>query len=43
MYNIAVLMNSNGKYDYCPIFDNGAGLLSDTSLDYQIYIFKKGC
>lgn len=27
--NIAVLYN-DGKYDYCPIFDNGAGLLSDT-------------
>lgn len=26
--NIAVL-HKNGKYDYCPIFDNGAGLLSD--------------
>lgn len=27
--NIAVL-EKNGKYDYCPIFDNGAGLLSNT-------------
>lgn len=27
--NIAVI-EKNGKYDYCPIFDNGAGLLSDT-------------
>ena len=27
--NIAVL-EKDGKYDYCPIFDNGAGLLSDT-------------
>ena len=26
--NIAVL-ESGGKYDYCPIFDNGAGLLSN--------------
>ncbi len=26
--NIAVL-EKNGKYDYCPIFDNGAGLLSN--------------
>ena len=26
--NIAVLYE-NGKFDYCPIFDNGAGLLSD--------------
>lgn len=22
--------------DYCPIFDNGAGLLSDTTMDYPI-------
>lgn len=27
--NIAVL-EKNGKYDYCPIFDNGAALLSNT-------------
>lgn len=27
--NIAVL-ERGGKYDYCPIFDNGAGLLSNT-------------
>ena len=27
--NIAVL-EKDGKYDYCPVFDNGAGLLSDT-------------
>lgn len=27
--NIAVL-EKDGKYEYCPIFDNGAGLLSDT-------------
>ena len=26
--NIAVL-ECDGKYDYCPIFDNGAGLLSN--------------
>ncbi len=29
--NIAVL-EKNGKYDYCPVFDNGAGLLSNTQL-----------
>lgn len=36
MHNIAVLMNSKGDYDYCPIFDQGAGLLSDTRMDYPI-------
>lgn len=34
--NIAVL-SSEGKYDYCPIFDNGAGLLSNT-IDYPMDI-----
>ena len=29
--NIAVL-EEKGKYKYCPIFDNGAGLLSDTQM-----------
>jgi len=29
--NIAVIEH-NGSYDYCPIFDNGAGLLSNTQL-----------
>ncbi|MBE7064328.1 MAG: hypothetical protein E7384_00715 [Ruminococcaceae bacterium] len=35
-HNIAVLMNEEGKFAYCPIFDNGAALLSDTTLDYPI-------
>lgn len=29
--NIA-LLEQDGRYDYCPIFDNGAGLLSNTQL-----------
>lgn len=29
--NIAVIKNENG-YDYCPIFDNGAGLLSNMQI-----------
>lgn len=29
--NIAVI-EQHGRYDYCPIFDNGAGLLSNTQL-----------
>lgn len=36
MHNIAVLMNSKGEYEYCPIFDQGAGLLSDTTMDYPL-------
>lgn len=35
-HNIAVLMNSEGKFVYCPIFDNGAGLLADTTMDYPL-------
>ena len=35
-HNIAVLMNGEGKFKYCPIFDNGGGLLSDTTLDYPL-------
>ena len=37
--NIAVI-EQNESYDYCPIFDNGAGLLSNTQL-YQMDIMPK--
>jgi hypothetical protein len=37
--NIAVI-EKNGKYDYCPIFDNGAGLLSNTQI-YRMDIQTK--
>ena len=33
-HNIAVLLDQEGTYHYCPVFDNGAALLSDTSMDY---------
>lgn len=36
MHNIAVLMNGEGKNRLCPFFDQGAGLLSDTALDYPL-------
>ena len=36
MHNIAVLMNGKGEYKYCPVFDNGAGILSDTTMDYPM-------
>lgn len=35
-HNIAVLMNEKGEFAYCPIFDNGAGLLSDITMDYPL-------
>lgn len=37
-HNIAVLMDIKGLYQYCPIFDNGGCLLSDTTLDYPLSI-----
>lgn len=35
-HNIAVLMNGKGEYALCPIFDNGASLLADTTMDYPM-------
>lgn len=35
-HNIAVLMDPDGAYHYCPFFDNGAVLLSDTTMDYPM-------
>lgn len=35
-HNIAVLMDSEGVYRYCPFFDHGAALLSDTTMDYPM-------
>ncbi len=36
-HNIAVLMNENSKFAYGPIFDHGAGLLADTTMDYPMH------
>ena len=36
MHNIAVMMDHLNQYHYCPIFDNGASLLSDTTMDYPM-------
>lgn len=36
MHNIAVLMNGDGKAILCPFFDQGAGLMSDTTMDYPL-------
>lgn len=38
LQNIGVLMGPNGEFDYCPIFDQGAGLLADTTLDYPLTV-----
>lgn len=37
-HNIAVLLDEEGKYHYCPIFDNGAALMSDTTMDYPLSV-----
>ena len=36
MHNIAVLRDGTGGYHYCPVFDNGCALLSDTQMDYPM-------
>lgn len=36
MHNIAVILQDDGTYRPAPIFDQGAGLLSDTTMDYPI-------
>lgn len=35
-HNIAILINDKKEFSLCPIFDNGAGLLSDTAMDYPL-------
>ena len=35
-HNLAVLVDEEGQYKLSPIFDNGAGLLSDTTLEYPL-------
>ena len=35
-HNIAVLLDDAGEYHYCPFFDHGASLLSDTTMDYPM-------
>ena len=36
LHNVAMIADPGGAYEYCPIFDNGASLLSDTTLDYPM-------
>ena len=35
-HNIAVMTNDRKEFRLCPVFDNGACLLSDTSMDYPL-------
>ena len=34
--NMAVLMDGEGRFSLCPVFDNGGALLSDMSMDYPM-------
>ena len=36
MHNMAVLLDTAGEFHYCPVFDNGCALLSDTTMDYPM-------
>lgn len=36
LHNIAVLVKPDNTFDYCPLFDHGAGLLADTTVDYPL-------
>ncbi|MBO4396677.1 MAG: hypothetical protein J5819_10080 [Eubacterium sp.] len=36
LHNIAVIMTETDDYELCPIFDQGAALLADTTLDYPL-------
>ncbi len=35
-HNMAVLMDGEGRFSLCPVFDNGGALLSDMSMDYPM-------
>ncbi|MCC8017761.1 MAG: hypothetical protein LIO39_04025 [Lachnospiraceae bacterium] len=43
MHNIAVLLDANGKFHYCPFFDHGAALLADTTMDYPLTADVESC
>lgn len=44
MNNIAVLYNRDkGDYSYCPIFDNGAALFSDTTISFPLSMDAYEC
>ena len=43
MHNIAVIYKSDGTFAYCPVFDNGAGLFSDTRISYDLNTNLEAC
>ena len=34
--NMGLIKQANGKYRVCPIFDNGAAFMSDTTMSYPL-------
>lgn len=38
MHNIAIIQKEDNTFKLCPIFDNGACLLSDTTMDYPLNV-----
>lgn len=43
MNNIAVLRNYDKTFTYCPLFDNGAALFSDTQISYNLNVTLESC
>lgn len=42
-HNLAVIQRLDGTYRFCPIFDNGAALFSDTRSDYPLDMDLEQC
>ncbi len=36
MHNLAFLMDESGRFRFCPLFDHGGCLLSETAIDYPL-------
>ena len=36
-HNIALIQKDDGSFSYAPVFDNGAALMSDTTIDYPMH------
>lgn len=41
--NIAVLKNPDNTFSYCPVFDNGAALFSDTRISFNLKLPLETC
>lgn len=43
MHNIAVIYDCDGSFKYCPVFDNGSSLFSDTTISYGLDVSFDEC